>query len=58
MRWIVAVLAVIELAAIAVALGLGPAPSHVNEAALIVAINSIILLLAIKRLRKKKACCS
>ena len=56
--WMVWVLVAIEVAALGMALRLVPSHNHADTAALIVAINSILLLVAVKRLRKKKDCCS
>jgi hypothetical protein len=56
--WMVWVLVAIEVVALGMALRLVPSSNHADTAALIVAINSILLLAAVKRLRKKKDCCS
>ena len=57
MKLVLGILLVVEIAAILVAARLVPRFAYPNKAVLIVAVNSVLLVLVAKRLRKKPACC-
>ena len=58
MKVVFAILLVVEIVALLAAARVVPRFAYPNEAVLVVAVNSVLLVLVAKRLKKKPACCS